>query len=208
MTPEGEIEETPYRGMWMGNRGDLHSGDGGLGLRRWRNKRWITCTLDPGKGRGVTFDAPGRYYPLFFYDEAVALAAGHRPCAHCRRPAFNRFFSAWQSASVCGSAAELDAALHHSRLDSKNQRRFEARLCDLPQGVFVAGLEVGASPLLLWNDRLFPWSHAGYEKAIKIGPTQRVNVLTPMAIVATLNAGYVIRPRLDQQLANIDGYAS
>ena len=30
---------------------------------------------------------PGRYTELFFLDEATAYAAGHRPCAECRRAA-------------------------------------------------------------------------------------------------------------------------
>jgi hypothetical protein len=33
----------------------------------------------------------GRYTELFFLDEAVAFAAGHRPCAECRRERFNAF---------------------------------------------------------------------------------------------------------------------
>ena len=34
---------------------------------------------------------PGRWTALFFHDEAVALAAGHRPCALCRRAAYQRY---------------------------------------------------------------------------------------------------------------------
>ena len=33
---------------------------------------------------------PGRWTPLFFWDEAVAFAAGHRPCALCRHADFVR----------------------------------------------------------------------------------------------------------------------
>jgi hypothetical protein len=35
--------------------------------------------------------SPGLYTELFFLDEAVALAAGHRPCAECRRERFKAF---------------------------------------------------------------------------------------------------------------------
>ena len=42
-------------------------------------------------GRRVVFDTKGHYTPLFFLDEAVAFAAGHRPCAECRRADFLRF---------------------------------------------------------------------------------------------------------------------
>jgi hypothetical protein len=36
---------------------------------------------------------PGHYTELFFLDGATALAAGHRPCAQCRRDRFNAFRS-------------------------------------------------------------------------------------------------------------------
>jgi hypothetical protein len=35
---------------------------------------------------------------LFFLDEAVALAAGHRPCFLCRREAAERFRDSWAAA--------------------------------------------------------------------------------------------------------------
>jgi hypothetical protein len=35
---------------------------------------------------------------LFFLDEAVALAAGHRPCFFCRRVAAEAFRAAWGKA--------------------------------------------------------------------------------------------------------------
>ena len=34
---------------------------------------------------------PGKFTELFFLDEATAFAAGHRPCALCRREDYNRF---------------------------------------------------------------------------------------------------------------------
>lgn len=40
---------------------------------------WISCVLDwRGGWRDVM--PPGRWTPLFFLDEATALAAGHRSC--------------------------------------------------------------------------------------------------------------------------------
>jgi hypothetical protein len=35
--------------------------------------------------------SPRRFTKLFFLDEAIALAAGHRPCAECRRERFHAF---------------------------------------------------------------------------------------------------------------------
>ena len=39
---------------------------------------------------------PGRFTELFFLDEATALAAGHRPCASCRREDYDRFTALWR----------------------------------------------------------------------------------------------------------------
>jgi hypothetical protein len=80
----------------MGNRGDLHAPDGSLG-RQWRSRRWISCLLDNGDGWKAPMDEPGHYYPLFFHDETVALAAGHRPCGECRPDALTAFMAAWKA---------------------------------------------------------------------------------------------------------------
>ena len=52
---------------------------------------------------------------LFFWDEAQALAAGHRPCGECRYLDHQRFKAAWAAADQCvqtyggyGFAAEYD----------------------------------------------------------------------------------------------------
>jgi len=48
---------------------------------------------------------------LFFLDEAVALAAGHRPCFFCRRTAAEAFRTAWSKAKggKAPLAPEMDA---------------------------------------------------------------------------------------------------
>jgi len=61
--------------------------------------------------------SPGLYTELFFLDEAVALAAGHRPCAECRRDDYTRFRAAWARAvSEDTSADGMDVKLHADRL--------------------------------------------------------------------------------------------
>jgi len=77
----------------MGNRGVLHDDEKRI-VAQWRGKRWITCLLN-FRGRKREVFTPGRYSELFFLDEATAYAAGHRPCAECRREDFNRFRAAW-----------------------------------------------------------------------------------------------------------------
>ena len=95
--PTGEIVADPGRGLMMGNRGCLHGRDRQLACRRWRSQAWICCVLE---WRGMRRDPmpPGRWTALFFLDEATALAAGHRPCAFCRRADFLDFAGAWREA--------------------------------------------------------------------------------------------------------------
>jgi hypothetical protein len=67
--PWGRIFSTPERGYLMGNR---DFGDA-----------WIACSLRHPDG--TTGPSSVSYTKLFFLDEPTALAAGHRPCAMCRK---------------------------------------------------------------------------------------------------------------------------
>ncbi|WP_253279588.1 hypothetical protein [Loktanella sp. 3ANDIMAR09] len=82
--PTQEIVADPARGTLTGNRGILHVADGVMGRARWKSKAWICCTLD-WQGRRRQLMTGRKWTELFFLDEATALAAGHRPCAYCRR---------------------------------------------------------------------------------------------------------------------------
>src|ERR1700761_3823784 len=106
--PDGSIVAVAGRGAWMGNRGCLHEGH--EIVRPWRLRAWITCQLS-FRGRRVAQWAPRRYTPLFFYDEAVAFAAGHRPCGECR----HRDYLAYRDAAGAATAEALDARLHAER---------------------------------------------------------------------------------------------
>ena len=139
---------------------------------------------------------PGRYTELFFWDEAAALAAGHRPCAECRRADYNRFMAAWQAAGLpggpgAGGAPVADRHLHRHRVTRmRRQVRFEADAADLPDGAFVASPGTEHLPMLLWQGRLWRLSLAD-ERYYAAGlPPGRVTVLTPRPIVETLSAGY------------------
>ncbi len=96
VTPFGDLIATPERGTFLGNRGVLHD-DAGRIKRAWQLRRWIVCVLE-FRGRKRSVMTPGRYTELFFLDEATALAAGHRPCAECRRARFLAFCDAWRAA--------------------------------------------------------------------------------------------------------------
>lgn len=178
----GEIVADPARGLFMGNRGGcLHDGQRQLGRARWKGRAWITCLL-AFKGRRRELMAPGQYTELFFLDEAVALAAGHRPCAECRRTDFKAF----QAALGGVRAPEMDASLHVARLDGRGQRRFVADVLDVPDGTIV---DV-QGPHLKWQGQLHPCSAAGYGAARSVGAGM-VSVMTPAPTVEALRAGYV-----------------
>ena len=198
VTPFGEIIATPERGLFMGNRGGcFHDDRQQLTRRRWATKQWITC-LTAYKGWHRPLMAPHRYTELFFLDEAVAFAAGHRPCALCRRSDFNRFVAAWSEANpeLSGPGkirtSTLDAALHAERLTPQRAKRtFEASLGGLPDGTFVV---LDAAAWLIWNGRVHRWSPGSYDTVRPLQPAGTAQVLTPPSIVRALSAGY--RPRV------------
>jgi hypothetical protein len=195
VTPTGEIVADPGRGLLMGNRGCLHDPDRRLGTARWRSKLWICCVL-AWKGRRRDPMPPGRWTALFFLDEATALAAGHRPCAYCRRSDYLAFAEAWRRAhGLAGrrSAAEIDARLHAERVNprTRTQRTRPARVGDLPDGAMVRR---GGAPGLLIAGNVLPWSFTGYGAPLTVPPATTVALLTPPATVAVLAAGY--RPLL------------
>lgn len=196
VTPAGEIIADPARGLFMGNRGILHDDAQRLGKARWRHRNWITCLLE-FKERRRDVMSPRRYTELFFLDEAVALAAGHRPCAECRRERYRVFLAAWREGAGQGDplprARELDAVLHVARVDpaTRRQRTYRAELAGLPDGVFI---RLEDAPLLVLGDRLLPWTPGGYGAAIARPSGGPVTVLTPRPTVAAMIAGY--RPAL------------
>lgn len=197
VTPFGTFEATPAKGLFLGNRGDIHAQDGNLGKRPWAVKAWICCTLTPKRGGRIEFDRKGTYYPLFFLDEATAFSAGHRPCAQCRYQDYQRFKRFWNEANgLAGDqfvpAAEIDKAVHAAREGERHAKKtFEAKLDDLPDGVMVTLADAPGAARLLWRGRLMRWSQAGYDDALKTKSDARVTVLTPEAYVGVLRAGYI-----------------
>jgi hypothetical protein len=195
VSPFGDIIATPDRGTFLGNRGVLHDAEGRI-KRAWQLKRWIVCVL-AFKGRKRQVMSPGHYTELFFLDEATALAAGHRPCAECRRERFNAFRMAWRSAHAgCSgslpSADEIDSQLHTERVGpDRSKRLFEASVDELPNGVFVQHAKWGEDAFLVWHNGLLAWSAGGYTARWDCPKKAEVSVLTPASTVATIRAGYV-----------------
>ena len=177
----------------MGNRGILHGDDQSLGTSRWKHHAWVTCVLS-FKGVRRSLMSPGRYTELFFADEAVALAAGHRPCAECRRADFNRFqaaFSAGQgSVNKKIPAPEMDKLLHKARVNSRSRAQIthRAEFASLPDGAFFKVLS-SEPPLLLRDGQIWMWGFEGYT-LYNGAMTSEVEVLTPKPTVDALRAGY------------------
>jgi hypothetical protein len=187
VTPEGGIAAIAQRGLFMGNRGCLHRGDERAIARPWQVRRWITCALEH-KGWVAPMWQPGRWTPLFFWDEAVALAAGHRPCALCRRAAYTAWLDAWEAAfGGRPRAEEMDHRLHHDRRAGRTQRRHAAPWPSLPAGTFVS---VAGGPALVLDDRLVPWSAGGYGPPLDRPARGGATVLTPRATVAVIGHGF------------------
>ena len=182
VTPFGDLVATPERGTMMGNRGILHGEDRRLGRRRWAHKAWICC-LTEFRGRKRQVMAPGRYTELFFLDEAVALAAGHRPCFECRRKAAQAYAACWGGSPRAG---EMDRVLHAERLDGRRQRIHLCKAEDLPDGAFAS--RDGAA-WLVRGPLLLRYSPAGYDAAVE-RPAGAVHALTPPATLRALKAGY------------------
>lgn len=193
VSPASTLIADPARCLFMGNRGCLHD-DKGLVVRNHRGRLWICC-LTQFKDRQRTLMQPGRYTELFFLDEAVALAAGHRPCAECRRADYLAFRAAWSKASQPDAprAPDMDTILHEARYDpaTRSQRQHVAQAGDLPDGAFILWKD---TPALILGSSLLPYRPHAYGAPL---PRPRAKteacVLTPAPSVEVLRAGYGAR---------------
>jgi hypothetical protein len=220
VTPLGDIVAVPLRGAWTGNRGILHDGDRDSQgdhriVRSHASDLWITCALE-FRGRWREQWLPHRWTHLYFHDEAVSFAAGHRPCAECRRDAYRAYQQAWAAQLITArsdevitarsaagpstpahgtpgpSAKQMNAQLHSERIVPGTHRRrlHELSWAGLPDGTFV--LEDG-QPALILGDAIVPWTTEGYG-ARRLRPTAgTATVITPPSTVAVLRAGYPVQ---------------
>ena len=189
VTPLGELVADPARGLVYGNRGCLHNEAGRI-RRRYNGKRWIGCRLEfKGWRRGPLLQ-PGRFTELFFLDEATAFAAGHRPCALCRRADYNRFGELWRELHPGQRGADaIDAQLHAERVDpgTRAHHLHAARFERLPDGAFVL---VDGEPRLVLGSALRRWTPAGYAERAPRPARGEAILITPPSLVAVLRAGW------------------
>ena len=189
VTPLGELVADPARGLVYGNRGCLHDETGRI-RRRYNGKRWIGCRLEFRGWLRRPLLQPGRFTELFFLDEATAFAAGHRPCALCRRADYDRFAEIWRELHPGEIGADaIDARLHAERvvLGTRAQRHHSASLDGLPDGAFV--LASGA-PRLVLGAELLRWTPAGYTERTGRPARGAAVLVTPPSLVAVLRAGW------------------
>jgi hypothetical protein len=190
VTPMGDIEAIPLRGAWTGNRGILHSGE--KIVRFHASDLWITCALE-FRGRWRQQWQPHHYTFLYFHDEAVSFAAGHRPCAECRRESYNAYRAAWAQGLSTGvpSATMINQRLHAERIVAGTHRRrlHSASWSDLPDGAFV----LLDSPAVVVGSHLAEWTTEGYRTQHRRPRHGSARVITPPSTVAALRAGYPVQ---------------
>jgi hypothetical protein len=165
----------------MGNRGCIHRGR--EIVRPWATRRWITCALEFKEWVAPKW-VPGRWTALFFYDEALALAAGHRPCALCRREAYNRY----REAIGMSAADDIDARLHVERLDGRRKRMHVLPWRSVPPGTYV---EIAGVAHLALENCVRPWFRDGGYGGESLRPDKGdALVLTPPLSIRALANGY------------------
>jgi hypothetical protein len=187
VTPLGELVADPARGLVYGNRGCLHDAEGRI-RRRFAVKRWIACRLEFRGWHRSPLMQPGKFTELFFLDEATAFAAGHRPCALCRRADYDRFVRLWRERHDDVGADAIDVRLHAERVDpeTRGHRLHPVELDELSDGAFVL---VDGIPRLVRGDSLLGWSPGGYVSR-EPRPSGPGMLVTPPSLVAILRAGW------------------
>lgn len=207
--PWGDLHAPAARGLFTGNRGCLVDDERRI-VRHHRGRLWITCVTTLGD-RTHPLDAPGTWTPLFFLDDAVALAAGHRPCGHCRRDDYRSYRSAITTG--LGADRPLRAVALDARLTGERLRRgrglrragdritWPARVADLPAGVVIVDRR-RRHPHLLSGRGLHLFDFAGWgppEDPVDQLLDQVVDVLTPPTSVEALRHGFVptLHPSVD-----------
>jgi hypothetical protein len=194
--PWGDLHAVAPRGLLTGNRGCVVD-DHERVVRHHGSSLWISC-LTKFRDWRWPLARPRRWTPLFFLDDAVALAAGHRPCATCRPAEYAGYRDAVTRA--VGARSPLLAWQLNDRLHAERHRRgrglvraadrlvWPAPYADLPDGTAVIAPD--GSCQLVAGDRLLRFSFDGW-----VGPSPRpragdAQVLTPPTSVAALAHGY------------------
>ena len=193
--PFGDLHAASGRGLLTGNRGRLVD-DQERVVRHHASGLWIACLTEFRDWRWP-LAAPDHWTPIFFLDDAVALAAGHRPCALCRRDAYRSYRDAVTRST--SSAKPLLASELNVRLATERLRRgrglvragdritWGAPTAELPAGTVV--LDAERRSRLLLDDRTLLFTFDGWTDP-RPRRSGEVEVLTPPTSVSALANGY------------------
>jgi hypothetical protein len=195
--PWGDLHAVASRGMYTGNRGCLVD-DAGEVVRHHRGSLWITCRTDYRDWKHP-LAAQRTWTPLFFLDDAVALAAGHRPCGLCRRTDYLDFRAAVATATAAEhfvGAAELNRLIGAERyrngrglIRAHDRILWASGIDELPTGTVVLDLRTG-EPCLVTNKHLQRFGFDGWGPLGKRPHGIEVQVLTPPTSVGALANGF------------------
>jgi hypothetical protein len=193
--PWGDLHAESPRGLFTGNRGCLVDAEGRL-VRHHRGRLWITCVTS-FRGWRHPLEAPGTWTPLFFLDDTVALAAGHRPCGLCRRTehqAYGLGVALAEGLDRAPPASELDRRLQRERLSrgrgidrARNRLTWSADVAELPNGTVIVR---DGAPALLQADCSMSFGFHGWRDPVRRPAWGTVTVLTPPTSVAALVGGF------------------
>jgi hypothetical protein len=184
--------------MFTGNRGCVVDDHENVVRHHANTSLWITCALE-FRDWQWPLARPRRWTPLFFLDDAVALAAGHRPCATCR----DLDYMAYRDAVTIGLGApaallakELNYRLRTERLrrgggiDRRHDRViWTADLDSLPDGTVI--VDDSDTARLVLGDELFRFTFDGWTDPRSRRCAEPVRVLTPPTSVLALANGFV-----------------
>jgi hypothetical protein len=192
VTPLGDIEAFALRGAFTGNRGRVHEG---REIKRFHaGDLWIICALRFHERWHPQWQ-PGHFTWLFFHDEAVAFAAGHRPCGECRHSSYVAYRDAWlefHSRSGLPIARAINRQLHSERIVGGTHRRrlHSIPWRELPDGAFVFHEQ---EPHLVRGQQLVRWTRGGYRERRSRPLRGEATVITPPSTVSVLRAGYPLQ---------------
>ncbi len=199
MDPWGDLRAEAARGLFTGNRGCLVDDQRRL-VRHHRGSLWITCVTEY-RGRRHELDQPRRWTPLFFLDEAVALAAGHRPCGECRPAAYRAYRDGVAAglglAAQAVRAGDLNRRLAAERLNpgrglerGRHRRLWSSAYGSLPPGTVIVDPAAPGQALLVTGGGVRPFTFEGWGTLLAAAPRGEVDVLTPPTSVLALTHGF------------------
>ena len=191
VTPLGELIADPRVGSCTATADASTTSSVGSGATT-RPKRWIGCRLSFRGWHREPLMQPGRFTELFFLDEATAFAAGHRPCALCRREDYVRLQAIWRELhpELEAGADAIDARLHAERFDTEHGTAAAPRGVRSTSSPTARSCSVRASRGWSMGAGLRRWTPAGYVDRAPRPASGSAPLITPPSLVALLRSGW------------------